>query len=208
MWTQTWPYCSDQKARQKSKKYRREEWRKPPSGFDTNSLHVKEVWRKRSYVCENEYKNIKIKEAVKLYSIADPTMAAVRSFEELAVQKGCHSIIKDVTKYADELGLQLQLIFPNPAVIADGNKVEATKAKLIINKARQQKMQSTVSLEKWQGKLIKNRWDDEKAKPEKCFLAQVMEKRTNAYYSGTTYILPAAVTHQDIPLPEDKNSSY
>ena len=34
----------------------------------------------------NEYKNTKIKVAVKLYCNADPTMAAVRSFEELAVQ--------------------------------------------------------------------------------------------------------------------------
>ena len=39
---------------------------------------------------KNEYKNIKIKEAVKLYSNADPMMAAVRSFEELGVQKRHH----------------------------------------------------------------------------------------------------------------------
>ena len=31
----------------------------------------------------NEYKNTKIKAAVKLYCNADPTMAAARSFEEL-----------------------------------------------------------------------------------------------------------------------------
>ena len=49
---------------------------------------------------ENEYKNTKIKAAVKLYCNADPTMAAVRSFEELAVQNGRHSIIKDAKKYA------------------------------------------------------------------------------------------------------------
>ena len=42
---------------------------------------------------ENEYKNTKIRAAVKLYCNADPTMAAVRSFEELAVQNGRHSII-------------------------------------------------------------------------------------------------------------------
>ena len=35
---------------------------------------------------ENEYKNTKIKAAVRLYCNADPTMAAVRSFEELTVQ--------------------------------------------------------------------------------------------------------------------------
>ena len=49
---------------------------------------------------ENEYKNTKIKAAVKLYCNADPTMITVRSFEELAVQNGRHSIIKNAKKYA------------------------------------------------------------------------------------------------------------
>ena len=56
---------------------------------------------------ENEYKNTKIKAAVKLYCNADPTMAAVRSFEELAVQNGGHAIIKDAKKYAEQLNRQL-----------------------------------------------------------------------------------------------------
>ena len=73
---------------------------------------------------ENEYKNTKIKATVKLYCNADPTMAAVRSFEELAVQNGRHSIIKDAKKYAEELDLQLWLNFPNPVAVADGKEVE------------------------------------------------------------------------------------
>ena len=35
---------------------------------------------------ENEYKNTKIKAAVKLYCNADPMMAVVRSFEELEIR--------------------------------------------------------------------------------------------------------------------------
>ena len=54
---------------------------------------------------ENEYKSTKIKAAVKLYYNADPTMAAVRSFEELAIQNGRHSFTKDAKKYAEELDL-------------------------------------------------------------------------------------------------------
>ena len=118
---------------------------------------------------DNEYKNNKIKAAVKLYCNADPTMAAVRSFEELAVQNGRHSIIKDAKKYAEELDLQLWLNFPNLVAVADGKEVEAKKVKQAIYKARQQEIQSTVSEERWQGKLIKNRWDDEKVKLEECF---------------------------------------
>ena len=69
---------------------------------------------------ENEYKNTKIKAALKLYWNADPTTAAVRSFEKLAVQNGRHSIIEDAKKYAEELDLQLWLNFPNPVAVADG----------------------------------------------------------------------------------------
>ena len=94
-------------------------------------------------------------------------MAAVRSFETLAVQNGRHSIIKDAKKYAEELGLQLWLNFPSP--VADGKEVKAKKVKQAIYKARQHEIQLTVSEERWQGKLIKRRWDDEKVKLEECF---------------------------------------
>ena len=60
------------------------------------------------------------KAAGKLYCNADPTIAAVRSFEELAVQNGRHSIIKDAKKYPEELDRQFWLNFPSPAAVADG----------------------------------------------------------------------------------------
>ena len=97
-------------------------------------------------------------------------MAAVRSFEELTVQNGRHSIMKDAKKYAaEELDLQLWLKFPNPVAVADGKEVKAKKIQQAIFKARQQEIQSTVSKERWQGKLIKNRWDEEKVKMEEFF---------------------------------------
>ena len=73
-----------------------------------------------------------IKRAVKLYCNADPSIAAVRSFEELAVQNGRHSIIKDAKKYAEALDLQLWFNFPNPVAVADGKEVEAEKVKQAI----------------------------------------------------------------------------
>ena len=128
-----------------------------------NTLHVQEAqW--------NEYKNTKIKAAVELNCNADPTMVAVRSFEELAVQNGRHSSTKDAKKHAEKLDLQLWLNFPNPVAVADGKEVETKKVKQAIDKAHQQDIQSTVSEERWQGKLIKNRWDDEKVKLEECFV--------------------------------------
>ena len=61
------------------------------------------------------------------------------------------------------------LNFPNPTAIADGKEVEGKKVKQAIYKARQHEIQSTVSEERWQGKLINNRWDDEKVKLEGFF---------------------------------------
>ncbi|CAH3107667.1 unnamed protein product, partial [Porites lobata] len=54
---------------------------------------------------------------VKLYSNADPTMAGVRSFEELAVQNGRHSIIKDAKKSLDlitKVELWFSQVTPKP----------------------------------------------------------------------------------------------
>ena len=61
------------------------------------------------------------------------------------------------------------LNFPNPLAVANDKEVEAKKVKQAIYKAHQQEIQSTVSEERWQGKLIKNRWDDEKVKLEEWF---------------------------------------
>ena len=64
----------------------------------------------------------------------------------------------------------MRLNFPNPTAITDGKKVDAKKVKQAIYKPRQHEIQSTVSEERWQGKLINNRWDDEKVKLEEYFL--------------------------------------
>ena len=54
-------------------------------------------------------------------------------------------------------------------MLSDGREVKAKKVKQAIYKARLQEIQSTVPEERWQGKLVKNRWDDEKVKLEECF---------------------------------------
>ncbi|PFX33306.1 hypothetical protein AWC38_SpisGene1770 [Stylophora pistillata] len=108
-------------------------------------------------------------ETVKNFHVADEMKAAVRSFEELAIRNGRHSIIKDAKKYAEELDLQLLLNFPYAVAVSDGKEVEAKKVKQAIYKARQREIQAKVTEERWQGKLIKNRWDYEKVKLEECF---------------------------------------
>ena len=169
MWTQTWPIANIQQLDREGRKIIVENGGNHPKGSTAILYMSRKLGGRGLKSVENEYKNTKIKAAVKLYCNADPTMAAVRSFEELAVQNGHHSMIKDAKKYAEELDLQLWLNFPNPVAVADGKEVEAKKVKQAIYKARQQEIQSTVSEERWQGKLIKNRWDDEKVKLEECF---------------------------------------
>ena len=169
MWTQTWPIANIQQLDRKGRKIIVENGGNHPKGSTAILYMSRKLGGRGLKSVENEYKNNKIKAAVKLYCDADPTMAAVRSFEELAVQNGSHSIIKDAKKHAEELDLQLWLNFPNPIAVADGKEVEAKKGKQAICKARQQEIQSTVSEERWQGKLIKNRWEDEKVKLDEYF---------------------------------------
>ena len=157
MWTQTWPIANIQQLDREGRKIIVENGGNHPKGSTAILYMSRKLGGRGLKSVENEYKNTKIKAAVKLYCNADPTMAAVRSFEELAVQNGRHSIIKDAKKYAEELDLQLWLNFPNPVAVADGKEVEAKKVKQAIYKAPQQEIQSTVSEERWQGRLIKNR---------------------------------------------------
>ena len=145
MWTQTWPIANIQHLDREGRKIIVENGGNHPKGSTAILYMSRKLGGRGLKSVENKYKNTKIKAAVKLYCNADPTMAAVRSFEELA---GRHSIIKDAKKYAEELDLQLWLNFPNPVAVADGKEFEAKKVKQAIYKARQQELQSTVSEER------------------------------------------------------------
>ena len=98
MWTQTWPIASISQFDQEGRNIIVKNGGNHLKG-STAILYVSRMLGGRGLKSvDNEYKNNKIKAAVKLYCNADPTMAAVRSFEELAVQSGRHSIIKDAKK--------------------------------------------------------------------------------------------------------------
>ena len=64
---------------------------------------------------EAEYKQTK--SAVKLYENEDPTMGLVRTFDEQAVVKGHRSLMKEAAKFAEELGVSLNLLYPNSKVV-------------------------------------------------------------------------------------------
>ena len=99
MRTQTWLIANIQQLDREGRKNIMENAGNHPKGTTTILYMSRKLSGRGLKSMENEYKNTKSKAAVKLYCNADPTMTAVRSFEELAVRNGHHSIIiKDAKK--------------------------------------------------------------------------------------------------------------
>ena len=119
---------------------------------------------------EHEYENIKITAAIKLFQNPDHSFSAVKMFEEKSMKTGRHSIIKDARKNAEELGIQLQLVYPDHKCITkEGKELKETKVKRCLRSARQKDAIATVEEERWQGKLLRLRWDNEDLNQENCF---------------------------------------
>ena len=92
---------------------------------------------------ETTYKDIKIKAAMKLYYNPDPCMEAVRLFEEKSARGGRHSVIKDASRYAKELGLHQKLEYPEPMCATnDAKKVNGKNVKGCIAMAGQEEVRA------------------------------------------------------------------
>ena len=113
-WTQVWPLVDLQQLDREARKIVSVNGGNHPQGSSVMMYLSRKCGKRGMKSVEREYKNTKIKTAVKLFSNPDPAMATVRCFEAKAVQTGRHSIIKNAQKYARELGLQLKLDFPDP----------------------------------------------------------------------------------------------
>ena len=83
----------------------------------------------------------KIKAAVKLYGNGDSAMVMVREFEERAEEVSHSSLVKEAAKYAEEVGLQLQLDYPNPTCIKhdSGEVITAEELKAVLRRYLEQK---------------------------------------------------------------------
>ena len=89
--------------------------------------------RRKVEVCarsRRKFKVTKIKAAVKLYRNGDPAMAIVREFDERAEELGHSSVVKEAARYAEEMGLQLQLEHPIPTSIKRDSREVITTEKL------------------------------------------------------------------------------
>ena len=89
-------------------------------------------------------------------------------FEEKSVRGGRHSVIKDASRYAEELGPHLKLEYLEPMCVTDnGKEVKGKMVKGCIAKVRQEEVLAKVKEEKWQGKM--NRSEDEYLDQGDCF---------------------------------------
>ena len=78
-------------------------------------------------------------------------------------------LIKDAVKYAKELDLDLKLSELNPTCrTADGNEVSGKQIGVWAKRAQQQQLGQEITKEKWQGKLLKIRWEDDQLS-RSCF---------------------------------------
>ena len=77
-----------------------------------------------------EYKQTKVKAAVKLYRNKDPTLQLVREFEEHASIKGHPLLVKEAQCYTNEMGISLDLSHLQPVCKdRDGKDISCEKVK-------------------------------------------------------------------------------
>ena len=68
----------------------------------------------------------------KLYRNGDPAMAMVREFEERVEELDHSSLVKEAARYAEEMGLQLELDYPNLTFIKHDSGKVTTAEKLMV----------------------------------------------------------------------------
>ena len=89
-------------------------------------------------------------------------MVTVWCFVENSLRKGHQSFIKDAAKYAEDLGITMDLRYPNPSCYGDnGKEIPMIQIKADVTEGEVQDLRNTMKNEKWQGKLFNQRWNDE-----------------------------------------------
>ena len=119
MWTQHWPVRDlkivDREARQGFV----ENSGKHPGGSTALLYLPREKGGRGLHTVEMEYKVTKVKAVVRLYENKDPVMEMVREFEERAESLGHRSLVKDAAKFAEDLGANLHLKYPDPVCVVN-----------------------------------------------------------------------------------------
>ena len=151
MWTQVWPITELQTLERESRKIMVENDGKHPLGTSDLLYLPRRVGGRGLKSIEAEYKLTKVKAAVRLCNNSDPTMELVRQFEEKTRRTGRHSLIGDAQRFAEELGMKLELRCPDPSGTTDqGEVIEGRKIRVWVKKAVQSKGFEDTKEKKWQ----------------------------------------------------------
>lgn len=168
MWSQHWNLTDLRNIDREARKVISENGGKHPLGSTALLYLPRHQGGRGLRSVETEYKHTKIKSAIKLYQNKDPTMSLVRASEERAVDKGNQSLIKEASTFAEEMGISLELSHPNPRCLKeDGTEVPNIKNHL--KQSSRQQLEDKIRGEKWQGKYLTNRWNDDDLNVQGCF---------------------------------------
>ena len=79
--------------------------------------------------------------------------------------------MKEAGKFAEELGVSLNLSYPNPKLYdEEGKEVPKEKIKDMLKQKVRGQYAKKMRGDRWQGKLLTSRWDDEDLSRQECFV--------------------------------------
>ncbi|PFX24876.1 hypothetical protein AWC38_SpisGene10518 [Stylophora pistillata] len=151
---------------------------------------------------EREYKQAKIKAAVRLSTNEDPAVEVVRRFQERSEEMGQRSRVKDAKKYISEFGLNLSLVHPQPLVTCLTNdlKVPGKKIGMWLKTVAKERDVEELRAEGWQGPLLTERWEDQEVGGEWCSSMSECKTAPTHTIAGLLelyqQLLPTKVYHQ------------
>ena len=206
MWTQVWPIAELQRIHRDTRKVITENGGKHPLA-STDLLYLsRQAGGQGLKSVEAEHKATKIKAAVRLYQNKDPTIGLVRQFEEKGEKKGRRSLVRDAQTYAEELGMKLELQYPLSSGSTDeGESIEGKKIGPWVKEVVLNKRCENIRKQRWQGKLVTARWEDEDLDRVLLVVGGV-EDGADALNSRDQRVIRAAIINQAVPLQEDQNS--
>ena len=97
-------------------------------------------------------------------------MGTVREFEERSESLGNRSLFKDAAEFAEDLGVNLHLKYPDPVcAINSGGIIPSHRVKEVVKACVEETFEREVRGLEWQGKLLIERKFDSKLCKKGCF---------------------------------------
>ena len=97
-------------------------------------------------------------------------MEMMREFEETAESLRHTSLVEDAEKFAEDLGVNLHLKYPDPVcAVNSGGSIPSHRVKEVLKDCVEEKFEKEVRGLEWQGKLLIERKSDSQLCKNGCF---------------------------------------